>query len=54
MLSDDEDDDGENVEREHSNQPGDEFEEKDVVRHTRMLQGITGLPNEVFDGKLSP
>lgn len=50
VLSDDEDDDGENVERENSNQPGDEFEEEDVVRHTRMLQGITGLPNEVFDG----
>ncbi|XP_031256151.1 U3 small nucleolar RNA-associated protein 14 homolog A [Pistacia vera] len=34
-----------------SKQLGDEVEDEDDERHLRMLQGITGMPSEVFEGK---
>lgn len=63
MLSDDDDeeendydgsDDGASKTRGRtgsSKQLGDEVEDEDDERHLRMLQGITGMPSEVFEGK---
>lgn len=31
---------------------GDDVEEEDDGRHTRMLQGITGMPSEAFEGTI--
>lgn len=60
MLSDDDDEnDYDSSDRtESSKQLGDEVEDDDDERHMRMLQGITGMPSEVFEGntatKISP
>uniref|UniRef100_A0A5B7CB94 U3 small nucleolar RNA-associated protein 14 n=1 Tax=Davidia involucrata TaxID=16924 RepID=A0A5B7CB94_DAVIN len=47
------DDDGEDddVNGSGENHNGDEVEEEDDGRHARMLQEITGLPSEAFEGK---
>ncbi|ESR36139.1 hypothetical protein CICLE_v10027776mg [Citrus x clementina] len=56
VLSDDEDDDND-IEnncgrRGISKQVGDEFQDGDNnERHLRMLQGVTGMPSEFFEGK---
>lgn len=55
MLSDDEDDNND-IEnncgrRGISKQVGDEFQDGDNnERHLRMLQGVTGMPSEFFEG----
>ncbi|CAL5437272.1 unnamed protein product [Camellia sinensis] len=50
VASDDDEDDGDaNGSRE--DRKGDEVEEEDEGRHARMLQEITGLPAEAFEGK---
>ncbi|KAF8401450.1 hypothetical protein HHK36_012389 [Tetracentron sinense] len=59
VLSDDDDDDdddddgcnGRNDRWDKSNQSKDEVGEEDDKRHARMLQGITGMPSEAFEGK---
>ncbi|KAJ9696533.1 hypothetical protein PVL29_008650 [Vitis rotundifolia] len=54
IASDDDDIEGEDEENnrsENSSQLGDEVEEEDDGRHMRMLQGITGMPSEAFEGK---
>ncbi|OVA12705.1 Small-subunit processome [Macleaya cordata] len=58
VQSDDDDDvdndDGgseRNNRRDNSDQSGDEVEGEDEGRHVRMLQGITGMPAEAFEGK---
>ncbi|XP_044508878.1 U3 small nucleolar RNA-associated protein 14-like [Mangifera indica] len=53
VLSDDDDEnDYDSSDRtESSKQLGDEVEDDDDERHMRMLQGITGMPSEVFEGK---
>lgn len=51
VLSDDDDenDDGRDKSEDANN---DEIEEDDG-RHARMLQGITGMPSEAFEGKVA-
>lgn len=54
IASDDDDIEGEDEENnrsENSSHLGDEVEEEDDGRHMRMLQGITGMPSEAFEGK---
>lgn len=55
IASDDDDIEGEDEENnrsENSSHLGDEVEEEDDGRHMRMLQGITGMPSEAFEGKI--
>lgn len=56
MSSDDDDEDGFDVGGNKGNQNedvdgSDGVEEEDDQRHLRMLQGITGMPSDVFEGK---
>jgi U3 small nucleolar RNA-associated protein 14 len=50
VASDDDDEDGSDANGSREDQEGDEIEE-DEGRHSRMLQQITGLPVEAFEGK---
>lgn len=47
---DDDDDDSNNAFKSNLDQSGDEIEDEDYARHARMLQGITGMPAEAFEG----
>lgn len=49
-MSSDDDNEGDNAKGVSS---GDEVEEDDDGKHSRMLQGITGMPGEAFEGILS-
>ncbi|XP_042518607.1 uncharacterized protein C57A7.06 [Macadamia integrifolia] len=58
LPSEDDDDDDEDNDsgersrrRDNSNRLDDEVEEDDDGRHAKMLQGITGIPSEAFEGK---
>lgn len=56
MLSDEDDEDydgRENGGSKTEDANDGEMEEEDDGRHERMLQGITGIPSEVFEGKLA-
>ncbi|CAK9175337.1 unnamed protein product [Ilex paraguariensis] len=55
VASDDEDDENEDededVDGTRENHEGGDLEEEDDGRHARMLQEITGLPSDAFEGK---
>lgn len=51
MLSDDDDEDDDV--RDKSEDGNDNEIEEDDGRHARMLQGITGMPSEAFEGKVA-
>lgn len=51
MLSDDDDEDDDS--RNKSENANDDEIEEDDGRHGRMLQGITGMPSEAFEGKVA-
>ncbi|XP_065860458.1 U3 small nucleolar RNA-associated protein 14 [Euphorbia lathyris] len=56
VLSDDDGEDENNdyntdVKRKNIGQLDDDVEEEDDEKHLRMLQGITGMPTEAFEGK---
>ncbi|KAA8539257.1 hypothetical protein F0562_025949 [Nyssa sinensis] len=50
-LASDDNDEDDDVNGSGENHNGDGVEEEDDVRHARMLQGISGLPSEAFEGK---
>ena len=56
VASDDEDDENEDedVDGTRENHEGGDLEEEDDGRHARMLQEITGLPSDAFEGNIEP
>lgn len=46
-----EEDDDDDADGSRGDQKGDDIEEEDEGRHARMLEGITGLPRDAFEGR---